>query len=83
METVLSIAGGALGLVAGAALSYWVGGAISTRSVWLYRLGNGLLIVVGVVLAYVGLTQEMRWLAIGAIGLEAGGLTGLKYGYRT
>lgn len=82
METVLAVAGGFVGVAMGAGGGYFSGKAVSMRPPWAYWVGNVLLVALGVGLVYVGLSQGFTWLVIGAVGLEAAGLTGLKYGYR-
>lgn len=82
MDTVLAIAGGVLGVAIGAGAGYFSGRALSARPLWVYWTGNVLLVTLGVGLVYAGLSQDLTWLVIGALGLEAAGLTGFKYGYR-
>jgi hypothetical protein len=71
-----TIAGLGLGGAAGWALGKWSAG--HRRRFW--TLVSACL-VASMALNYIGLTSGQKWLALGALGLMAGLLTGLKYGY--
>jgi len=46
-----------------------------------YWLLNGAAVLVFMVLDFIGLATGQLWLALGAVGLMGGTITGLKYGY--
>lgn len=82
MENVLMIAGGLGGLALGALGGYRLGRVLSQRHAWGFWTANVVFVALGIGIALVGLTRDARWLSVAALGLEAGGLTALKYGYR-
>ncbi len=46
-----------------------------------YWLLNGAAVLAFMVLDFIGLATGQLWLALGAVGLMGGTITGLKYGY--
>lgn len=80
MQLFLGILGVLVGLVGGIALGYWLGSLVRGHAKRYWAL-NGAAVVVCVVLDFIGLVTAQDWLALGAVGLMAGLITGLKYGY--
>jgi len=76
----LAVAGVFVGLLGGLLGGYWLGGLARKNSRQYWAL-NGASVLLCVALDFVGLVTGQVWLALGAVGLLAGLLTGLKYGY--
>lgn len=81
MATVLVIAGGGLGMLAGIVGGLWLGGLVEGGPSWRYWALNIVFVVAGVGVAFGGLMLDQMSLVVGAIAFEGAGLTGLKYGY--
>ncbi|MDR3686405.1 MAG: hypothetical protein P4L93_05580 [Coriobacteriia bacterium] len=79
MNFVFDVIGIAVGLVLGALLGYWIGTnwEHDRRMLWVMGIGA---FVLATVINFVGRVFGLEWLAIGAIGLMAGILSGVKYG---
>jgi len=80
MQLVAVIAAVLLGLLGGIFGGLKVGEMIRGRP-RTYWLLNGAAVLAFMVLDFVGLATGQLWLAMGAIGLMGGTITGLKYGY--
>jgi len=67
------------GLVLGAAAGYWIGAKWrdDRRIMWSMALAA---FVAASILNFAGQLSGRQWLAIGALGLMAGVITGVKYG---
>ncbi len=76
-----TMASGAAGLTVGAAIGHVLGRRYRNIA-WRFWTVNGGAFVVCSALCAVGLALGIRWLAVGALGLLAGVLTGAKYGAR-
>ena len=69
---------------AGIGIGAWAGYALGTRAqgsrggFWSAAVGAT---IVSMLIDFAGLMLGQYWLAVGAIGLMCGALTGLKYGY--
>jgi len=68
------------GLAIGGAGGWRLGGAARGNSAR-YWTFNALAVAVGMALDFAGLLQGWQWLGLGALGLMAGALTGLRFGY--
>lgn len=81
MEIVLVI----IGAVAGLALGVWLGLKWGMRLMehesWRYWMANGVVFLVGVVIAAVGQMIGHLWFSVIGLGFMGGAVTGLKYGY--
>lgn len=80
MQMAAVIAAVLLGLLGGILGGLKVGEMIRGRP-RTYWLLNGVAVLVFMVLDFVGLATGHLWLALGAVGLMGGTITGLKYGY--
>lgn len=80
MHLAVVIAAVMLGLLGGIFGGLKVGEMVRGRP-RTYWLLNGAAVLVFMVLDFVGLATGQLWLAMGAIGLMGGTITGLKYGY--
>lgn len=69
-----------VGLLGGIFGGLKVGEAVRGRA-RAYWMLNGVVVLVSMLLDFVGLVTGNLWLALGAVGLMGGGITGLKYGY--
>lgn len=80
MDVAFAIAAVAAGVVAGTVVGWWVGRAVrgDRRGYWVL---NAVVVVGCAGLNYAGLVLGHRLLALAAIGLMGGAITGLKYGY--
>jgi hypothetical protein len=76
----ITLAAVAAGLVGGGLAGYRMGEIVrgSRRSYWVMNVG---VLLVCAVLDFTGLVLGRPWLAYGALGLMAGLITGMKYGY--
>ena len=68
------------GLLGGIFGGLKVGGRVRGRARVYWSL-NALVVVVCMLLDFAGLVTGQLWLALGAVGLMGGSITGLKYGY--
>ena len=80
MAVFIGVASVLVGVLAGIFAGYALGKLVRGRSARYWGLNAGALVVC-MTLDFVGLVTGRAWLALGAIGLMAGLLTGLKYGY--
>jgi hypothetical protein len=82
--TVVDVVLLVVGTLAGFGLSFWLGYRYGIRCRKLrkprYWIANVVGLLVGVVMAAVGLRYGMTWLSTSALGVMAGSLMGLKYG---
>lgn len=81
MALVLGLVGSLVGLGLGAWLGYVVGKRIAQRGALVYWALNGVTVLVGLLVNVVGLVIGQFALAMLGVGLIAGGITGLKFGY--
>lgn len=81
MDTVWMVLGGIAGLALGLVGGFKLGGLIRGRASWSYWLLNIVTVIAGVAAVMFGLAYGIGWLVGGALGLEGGALTGLKYGF--
>ena len=79
MNFILDVLAIAAGLILGAALGYWIGRKWEHDRRVLWAMGIGAFVFASV-LNFAGRLLGQEWLAIGAIGLMAGILSGVKYG---
>jgi len=80
MQLVAIIVAVLLGLLGGIFGGLKVGEMVRGRP-RTYWVLNGVAVLMFMVLDFVGLATGQLWLAMGAIGLMGGTITGLKYGY--
>jgi hypothetical protein len=80
MELAMAVGGVLLALLAGVAAGYKTGSVIrgNRKAFWGLNIAA---VVFCAALDFVGLVLGQYWLAVSAIGLMAGLITGLKYGY--
>ena len=73
-----------LGVIVGFALSFWAGYRYGVRCRKLpesrYWIANGAGMLLGFILATVGMQLQLMWMWVGALGIMAGSISGLKYG---
>jgi hypothetical protein len=81
MEAVVIVIGGFAGLAVGLVGGLWVGGLIKDRGSWLYWVLNVLVLALGVLGNFLGLSVGRFWVVVASLAFIGGGLTGLKYGY--
>jgi len=75
------VASGGAGLAVGVGAGLALGARVRERSSKTYWLLNAADMVLGVAIMIVGGLLGWMWLGYFGVGLTAGGLTGLKYGY--
>lgn len=80
MALLASIFAVLVGLLGGILGGLKVGGLVRGRTRVYWTL-NAVVVVVCMLLDFAGLVTGQLWLAIGAVGLMGGSITGLKYGY--
>lgn len=80
MSLLVTIVAVVVGLVGGIFGGLKAGELVRGRARAYWAL-NGVVVVVCMLLDFAGLATGQLWLAVGAIGLMGGGITGLKYGY--
>jgi len=76
-----SVVGGAAGLAAGGCVGLALGRRYGDVAWRFWVIGVAVLVVCSVLCA-AGIGFGLRWVSVGALGLLAGALTGLKYGAR-
>ena len=81
MEVVLLIIGSLTGLAAGIWIGLKWGMRLADRPSWRYWAANGVMALAGLVIATAGQFLGAHWFAVSGVGIMAGGITGLKYGY--
>lgn len=80
MISLLDIAAALVGLAVGATIGFALGRAVGSRVPWRFWASAVVILIAGIALAAYGeiASQRLAWMA--AIGLFAGGFSGLKYG---
>jgi hypothetical protein len=78
---IASVMAGAGGLAAGGWIGLLLGRRYSDMS-WRFWMAGIAALVACSALCALGLAFDLRWVAVGAIGLLGGTFTGLKYGAR-
>jgi len=68
-----------VGFAAGAAVGYWIGTRFRDDRRFLWALAIAAFMSASI-LNFAGLLSGTQWLAIGAVGLMAGVISGVKYG---
>lgn len=81
MEIVVLVVAAIAGLVAGAWLGLRVGERLRRARPWRYWAWNVGALLAGMLIAFLGQVLGALWLAVVGLGLAAGCITGLKYGY--
>jgi hypothetical protein len=79
-QTFIDILAGVAGLVAGAAVGFLAGRLVRSRRAWFFWTAAAAIMLVGVGIASYGQFAAERAAWVFAIGVWAGGFTGLKYG---
>jgi len=80
MALLASIVAVLVGLLGGIFGGLKVGARVRGRARVYWAL-NALVVIVCMLLDFAGLVTGQLWLALGAVGLMGGSITGLKYGY--
>jgi hypothetical protein len=80
MDTLLYITVGVVGIAVGASGGFLAGRAARERGVWLTWALAAAILLIGIAFASYGQIAQIRPVWSWAMGLIAGGLTGLKYG---
>lgn len=81
MAALLALSGAVAGLAVGVWAGLAAGRRIQERAPWVFWLVNAAFVLLGLVINVIGLSIRQLWFAMIGLGLLAGGLTGLKYGY--
>ena len=68
-----------VGFAAGTAVGYWIGSRFRDDRRFLWALAIAAFLSASI-LNFAGLLSGTQWLAIGAVGLMAGVISGVKYG---
>ena len=80
MSLLFTVVGVVVGLTMGVAGGLKAGEMVRGRPRAYWAL-NAVAVIVSMLLDFTGLALGQMWLAMGAVGLMGGSITGLKYGY--
>ena len=80
MSLLFTVVGVVVGLTIGVAGGLRAGEMVRGRPRAYWAL-NAVAVIVSMLLDFTGLALGQMWLALGAVGLMGGSITGLKYGY--